>query len=147
MHPINKLIAMLMNRSLVLHLIMQSHIFSAKIAENSEISKKTGLDIFDDISLHKTPFSMVLLRKSCWKRLKNGKNLVYKTCFLYMNKLLYTFMFYIYNALNIYSMYFVCINEILRMNIQSTVNMECVLKFNGLWNKDICLISTPECVV
>ena len=36
---------MLMNRSLVLHLIMQSHIFSAKIAENSEISKKTGLDI------------------------------------------------------------------------------------------------------
>ena len=56
---------MLMNRSLVLHLIMQSHIFSAKIAENSEISKKTGLDIFDDISLHKTPFSMVLLRKSC----------------------------------------------------------------------------------
>lgn len=34
-HPINKLIAMLMNRSLVLHLIMQSHIFSAKIAEIS----------------------------------------------------------------------------------------------------------------
>ena len=64
-----------------------------------------------------------------------------------MNKLLYTFMFYIYNALNIYSMYFVCINEILRMYIQSTVNMEYVLKFNGLLNKDICLISTPECVV
>ena len=49
-----------------------------------------------------------------------------------MNKLLYTFMFYIYNALNIYSMYFVCINEILRIYIQSTVNIKCVLKFNGL---------------
>ena len=49
-----------------------------------------------------------------------------------MNKLLYTFMFYIYNILNIYSMYFVSINEILRMYIQSTLNMEYVLKFNGL---------------
>ena len=49
-----------------------------------------------------------------------------------MNKLFYTFMFYIYNALNRYSMYFVSINEILRMYIQSTVNMEYVLKFNGL---------------
>ena len=49
-----------------------------------------------------------------------------------MNKLLYTFMFYIYNALNIYSMYFVCINETFRIYIQSTVNIEYVLKFNGL---------------
>ena len=49
-----------------------------------------------------------------------------------MNKLLYTFMFYIYNVLNMYSMYFVYINEILRIYIQSTVNMEYVLKFNGL---------------
>ena len=49
-----------------------------------------------------------------------------------MNKLFYTFMFYIYNVLNIYSMYFVSINEILRMYIQITVNIECVLKFNGL---------------
>ena len=49
-----------------------------------------------------------------------------------MNKLLYTFMFYIYNVLNIYSMYFVCINKTLRIYIQSIVNMECVLKFNGL---------------
>ena len=49
-----------------------------------------------------------------------------------MNKLLYTFMFYIYNVLNMYSMYFVYINEILRIYIQSTVNMEYVQKFNGL---------------
>ena len=49
-----------------------------------------------------------------------------------MNKLLYTFMFYIYNFLNIYSMYFVYINEIPRIYIQSTVNIKCLLKFNGL---------------
>ena len=49
-----------------------------------------------------------------------------------MNKLLCTFMFYIYNALNRYSMYLVCINKTLRIYNQSIVNMEYMLKFNGL---------------
>ena len=41
-------------------------------------------------------------------------------------------LFYIYNALNIYLKYFVYINYILRIYIQSIVNIKDILIFNAL---------------
>lgn len=73
-HPTIKLIVKLMNRSLVLHLIMQSHIFFAKIAEYFQISKKIGVDILLIFLYIKALFSIVLARNSYQEEGKIGEN-------------------------------------------------------------------------